>query len=85
MSETFWRALRKIQPCKEDSLPDMGLDSPPVNWSDHMISGVNAGVLNWWKANAFNFSLRDKAAHVIYLSLLQRLGLDVGLAALEMF
>ena len=65
MSETMWRTLRKVQPCKEASLSDIDkyLDSPPVNWSHHMIGDADAEwVLKWWKANAFNFSLMAKAA-----------------------
>ena len=65
MSETMWRTLRKVQPCKEASLSDIDkyLDSPPVNWSHHMIGDADAEwVLKWWKANAFNFPLMAKAA-----------------------
>ena len=65
MSETMWRTLRKVQPSKEVSLSDIDkyLDSPPVNWSHHMIGDADAEwVLKWWKANAFNFPLMAKAA-----------------------
>jgi hypothetical protein len=65
MSETMWRTLRKVQPSKEASLSDIDkyLDSPPVNWSHHMIGDADAEwVLKWWKANAFNFPLMAKAA-----------------------
>ncbi|OJZ88799.1 hypothetical protein ASPFODRAFT_103956, partial [Aspergillus luchuensis CBS 106.47] len=65
MSETMWRTLRKVQPSKEASLSDIDkyLDSPPVNWSHHMIDDSDTEwVLKWWKANAFNFPLLAKAA-----------------------
>ncbi|KAJ5863000.1 hypothetical protein N7455_007273 [Penicillium solitum] len=57
--------LRKVQLSKEASLSDIDkyLDSPPVNWSYHMIGDADAEwVLKWWKANAFNFPLMAKAA-----------------------
>lgn len=65
MSETMWRTLRNVQPSKEASLSDINkyLDSPPVNWSHHMIGDADAEwVLKWRKANAFNFPLMAKAA-----------------------
>lgn len=65
MSETMWRTLRKVQPSKEASLSDIDkyLDSPPVNWSHHMIDDADTEwVLKLWKANAFNFPLLAKAA-----------------------
>ncbi|KAJ5544026.1 hypothetical protein N7494_005305 [Penicillium frequentans] len=71
MSETMWRTLCKVQPSKEASLSDVDeyLDSPPVNWSHHMIGDADAEwVLKWWKANAFNFPLMAKAARD-YLSI----------------
>jgi hypothetical protein len=44
MSETMWRTLRKVQLSKEASLSDIDkyLDSPPVNWSHHMIGDADA-------------------------------------------
>jgi hypothetical protein len=71
MSKTMWRTLCKVQPSKEASLSDVDkyLDSPPVNWSHHMIGDADAEwVLKWWKANAFNFPLMAKAARD-YLSI----------------
>ncbi|KAJ5593543.1 hypothetical protein N7537_010447 [Penicillium hordei] len=65
MSETMWSTLQKVQPSKEASLSDIDkyLDSPPVNWSHHMIDDADAEwVLKWLKANAFNFPLMAKAA-----------------------
>ncbi|KAJ6003904.1 hypothetical protein N7540_013186 [Penicillium herquei] len=65
MSETMWRTLCKVQPSKEASLSDIDkyLDSPPVDWSHHMIGDADAEwVLKWWKANTFNFPLIAKAA-----------------------
>jgi hypothetical protein len=67
----MWRTLCKVQPSKEAPLSDIDkyLDSPPVNWSHHMISDADAEwVLKWWKANAFNFPLMAKAARD-YLSI----------------
>lgn len=54
----MWRTL-------EASLSDIDkyLDSPPVNWSHHMIGDADAEwVLKWWKANPFNFPLIAKVA-----------------------
>jgi hypothetical protein len=65
MSETLWKTLKRLQPNPHTLISDVDryLDSAPVNWSHTSIAdGDPDWVLNWWKANAFDFPLMARAA-----------------------
>lgn len=65
MSKTLWKTIKKAQPSQGALMSDIDryMDSPPVNWSHHLINdGDPEWVVKWWKANAFNHPLMAQAA-----------------------
>ncbi|KAJ9610090.1 hypothetical protein H2204_015493 [Knufia peltigerae] len=64
MPDSLWKNLRRLQPGVgiQTSDVDRYLDSAVVSWSQSCVEdGAADWVLQWWKANAFEFpSMRSE-------------------------